>query len=557
MPVVLPVAGSPFRTGPLLSWKAVAKASYYNVVVTRSGKRVATGWPLGLQWRAPRHLKPGLYRWYVWPGFGPKDRARYGHLIGTASFRVTAGLTRPRVRTTERSSSDRVLRMSQDAVIDAAATGARPAHPLYERHRELLERALQAIRERTYWSAYPEHPEGLRRGGAAAGPGRLRGLPERRFPLEQPATDGWVGAERSPFGIDLGVSYPHADLDALLPAMQAAIPAWRDAGPDTRAGVCLEILARLNARSFEIAHAVHAHHRPGLRDGLPGRRAARPGPGPRGGRLRLRRDDPARPRGALGEAAGQAAAAAPAQALHRRPAGDRPGRRLQHLPDLERLPGPVRQPGRPATRCWSSRSRAPILPLAITVAVAREVLAEAGFSPDLVCLAVEAPGERLAATLAVRPEIRIVDYTGSTAFGEWLEANARQAVVYTEKAGVNPVVIDSTGEYRAMLANLAFTLSLYSGQMCTTTAEPVRAARRDRHRRGPQDASTRSPRTSARRSTGCSATTAGRPRSSARSGRTDMLEPDRRRRAHGRVVRGVARRRAPGLPGRAWCAPRR
>jgi hypothetical protein len=88
VPVVLPVAGSLFATGPLLSWKAVPKAAYYNVVVTRSGKRVATGWPLGLSWRAPRNLKPGLYRWYVWPGFGPKDSARYGHLIGTASFRV-------------------------------------------------------------------------------------------------------------------------------------------------------------------------------------------------------------------------------------------------------------------------------------------------------------------------------------------------------------------------------------------------------------------------------------------------------------------------------------
>jgi phenylacetic acid degradation protein paaN len=96
------------------------------------------------------------------------------------------------------------------------------------------------------------------------------------------------------------------------------------------------------------------------------------------------------------------------------------------------------------------------------------VLAEAGFSPDLVALATERPGEGLAGTLAVRPEIRIVDYTGSTAFGDWLEANARQAQVYTEKAGVNSVLVESTDDYRGMLSNLAFSLSLYSGQMCTT-----------------------------------------------------------------------------------------
>ena len=79
----------------------------------------------------------------------------------------------------------------------------------------------------------------------------------------------------------------------------------------------------------------------------------------------------------------------------------------------------------------------------------------------------EAPGEGLAKTLALRPEVKIIDFTGSTAFGEWLEDNARQALVYTEKAGVNTVVIDSTDNYAGMLGNLAFSLSLYSGQMCT------------------------------------------------------------------------------------------
>jgi phenylacetic acid degradation protein paaN len=109
-----------------------------------------------------------------------------------------------------------------------------------------------------------------------------------------------------------------------------------------------------------------------------------------------------------------------------------------------------------------------VLPLALTVQIAREVLTEAGFDPNLVALAAERPGEGIAKTLATRPEIRIIDYTGSTGFGDWLEANARQAQVYTEKAGVNTVVVESTDDYKGMLSNLAFSLSLYSGQMCTT-----------------------------------------------------------------------------------------
>jgi len=41
-------------------------------------------------------------------------------------------------------------------------------------------------------------------------------------------------------------------------------------------------------------------------------------------------------------------------------------------------------------------------------------------------------------------------------------------VVYTEKSGLNTVIVDSTDDYKGLLRNLSFSLSLYSGQMCTT-----------------------------------------------------------------------------------------
>src|SRR5262249_25750088 len=37
-----------------------------------------------------------------------------------------------------------------------------------------------------------------------------------------------------------------------------------------------------------------------------------------------------------------------------------------------------------------------------------------------------------------------------------------------EKAGVNSVILDSADDLASVVRNLAFTLSLYSGQMCTT-----------------------------------------------------------------------------------------
>ncbi len=108
-----------------------------------------------------------------------------------------------------------------------------------------------------------------------------------------------------------------------------------------------------------------------------------------------------------------------------------------------------------------------VLPLAITVQVCQEVLSEHGLDPNLVTLAAEEPDDRLAGTLAVRPEVRLIDFTGGNTFGDWLEANARQATVFTEKAGVNTVVVDSTDSFGAMCQNLAFSFALYTGQMCT------------------------------------------------------------------------------------------
>ena len=132
-----------------------------------------------------------------------------------------------------------------------------------------------------------------------------------------------------------------------------------------------------------------------------------------------------------------------------------------------------------------------ILPLAITVKVAREVLAEAGFDPNVVLLAAHAAGDDTAQQLALDPAVKIVDFTGSSANGNWLEDNARQALVYTEKAGVNQVIIDSASDLKGVARNLAFSLALYSGQMCTAP-QNIYVPRDGSRRRKAASASTRS-----------------------------------------------------------------
>jgi acyl-CoA reductase-like NAD-dependent aldehyde dehydrogenase len=94
---------------------------------------------------------------------------------------------------------------------------------------------------------------------------------------------------------------------------------------------------------------------------------------------------------------------------------------------------------------------------------------------------------RTTQALVTHPAVKSVDFTGGNVFGQWLIDNCRQAQVYAELAGVNNIVIDSTDAYKPMLRNLAFTLSLYSGQMCTTSQAHVRAGRWHRNRRRPQE----------------------------------------------------------------------
>ncbi|MCX5091553.1 phenylacetic acid degradation protein PaaN [Streptomyces sp. NBC_00365] len=344
------------------------------------------------------------------------------------------------------------------------------AHELTAQHRPTLDQALEAIRTRAYWSPHPEHPKAYGENGSlsmAEGKAAFDALLGGRLDLGQPGTDDWVGGEISPYGIELGVTYPHADVDVLLPAMRAGQRAWRDAGPEMRAMVCLEILKRIADRTHEFAHAVM--HTSGQAFMM----AFQAG-GPH-----------AQDRGLEAVAYAYAEQVrTPDTAEWTKPQGKRDPltmtKRFTPVPrgtalviGCNTFPTWNGYPGLFASLATGNavlvkpHPRA-VLPLALTVQVAREVLAEAGFDPNLVALAAERSGEGIAKTLAVRPEIRIIDYTGSTAFGDWLETHARQAQVYTEKAGVNTVIVESTDDYKGMLSNLAFSLSLYSGQMCTT-----------------------------------------------------------------------------------------
>ncbi|RLP89138.1 phenylacetic acid degradation protein PaaN [Micromonospora sp. CV4] len=343
-------------------------------------------------------------------------------------------------------------------------------HPLYDRHADTLNRALTAITERGYWSAYPESPSPRVHGETAAADGKaaFEAYLGGDFPLDQPGTGDRVATEASPFGVELAVRYPHAGPDELVRAATAALPAWRDAGPQARVGVCLEILDRLHKHIFELANAVQ------FTSGQAFVMAFQAGGAHALDRaleaLAYAYAEMTRHPGTAGweKAAGKGDPLRMTKTFHVVPRGVALVIGCNTFPTWNSYPGLFASlvTGNPVIVKPHPRA---VLPLAITVKYAREVLAEAGFDPNLIMLAAEAPGEKLASDLALHRSVKIVDFTGSTEYGDWLETHARQAAVYTEKAGLNTVVIDSTDDFAGMCRNLGFTLTLYSGQMCTTS----------------------------------------------------------------------------------------
>jgi len=109
--LVKPKDGAVAKTPPVLDWRDVTGASYYNVQVyrvpstvkatsaLRSGSKVLSMWPktsslrLSTKWvfgKKRYQFSPGTYRWYVWAGFGPRADVKYGPLLGQSTFVVRA-----------------------------------------------------------------------------------------------------------------------------------------------------------------------------------------------------------------------------------------------------------------------------------------------------------------------------------------------------------------------------------------------------------------------------------------------------------------------------------
>ncbi len=106
-----------------------------------------------------------------------------------------------------------------------------------------------------------------------------------------------------------------------------------------------------------------------------------------------------------------------------------------------------------------------VYPIAIFIEEMQKVFMAHNLPAEIVQLAIDSVENPITKQLAEHDSIKLIDYTGGNYFGNYIESLGKTC--FTEKAGINSVILDSCENLDSVAQNLAFSVSLYSGQMCT------------------------------------------------------------------------------------------
>lgn len=339
---------------------------------------------------------------------------------------------------------------------------------LFHTHEATLRNAIKALHDRTFYAAFPENPVPAIYGESADADGKARFSAQcghKFMELKQTGEEGWGGQEESPYLQEsLKIAYPLFSVSKLIERSSQAFQSWRKVSIDDRAGILMQSLEGMKSRFFEIAHATM--HTTGQ-----GYMMAFQASGPHAADRALE------------------AIAAGYEELNRFPSSaiwDKPMGKfnLQLKKEWRAVPKGISVViGCSTFPTWNSVTGiygslitgnpvivkphpGAILPIAIVVAEIQKVLAESNLDPNTCQLAVDTFDKMITKELVEHPAVKLIDFTGNSLFGSYLEALPGKTV-FTEKTGVNSVILDSAEDIDKVAANLAFSVNLYSGQMCT------------------------------------------------------------------------------------------
>jgi phenylacetic acid degradation protein paaN len=337
---------------------------------------------------------------------------------------------------------------------------------LVNKHQNIIDNAVKANHERIFYSQYPEHPKAYGEDAHAKGVQSYQQLLGKPFKqLLQTGETSWSGEEVSPYTREvLGVTYPVFTVTDLISKATEAGKTWAKVPVSERAGILTETLERIKDYFFDIANATmhttgqsfmmsfqasgpHANDR-ALEAVATGYHELQRYPSnltwekPMGKTsIKLHKSFKPIPKG-IGVVIG-----------------------CSTFPVWNTLPGVYADLITGNAVIVKPHPKA-VLPIAIAVSAIQQALQANGYDPNLCQLAADSSEHLITKELCEHPEVRLIDYTGGNAFGNYVESLPGKTV-FTEKAGVNSVILDSAKDLDAVIQNLAFSVSLYSGQMCT------------------------------------------------------------------------------------------
>ncbi len=329
-----------------------------------------------------------------------------------------------------------------------------------------IEDAYQAQLNRTFYAAWPENPRAYAEDAGAKGLEAFQKSLANNFKgLDDSGSHQWIGEEVSPFlQQGLGIQYPAFTTEVLLEKATSAQQSWSKTSVDQRADLLVACLDRVAERFFEIAYATM--HTTGQSYVMSFQAS-----GPHA-------NDRAMEAISMGY---KELTRFPSQVewvknmgkfdltLHKNykpiPKGISLVIGCSTFPTWNTVPGLFASLITGNVSIVKPHPKS-ILPIAIVVAEMQKVFADAGLPKGIVQLAVDTVSKPITKELAEHAAVKMIDYTGGSSFGDYLETLSGKTV-FTEKAGVNSVILDSVIDASAVFGNLAFAASLYSGQMCT------------------------------------------------------------------------------------------
>jgi phenylacetic acid degradation protein paaN len=336
---------------------------------------------------------------------------------------------------------------------------------LIQKHQDTLNNAVKALSERLYYTPYPESPKAYPEDADAKAKAWMSATMNNDFTsLKQCGASSFHGEEISPFlQVGIGVQYPIFSVNEVIENGSKAQNSWSKTSPDMRAAILIECLEKIATRFFDIAYATM--HTTG-QSFMMSFQASGPHANDRAleaiamgyneltrypqnvewvknfGKfdLKINKNFKPVPKG-LGLVIG-----------------------CSTFPIWNTVPG-LFATLITGNACIVKPHPKAILPIAIVIEEMQKVFEENGIDANTIQLAADSSENPITKLLAEHKSIAMIDFTGSSEFGNYIETLPK--ITFTEKAGVNSIILDSVNDLQPVLANIAFSASLYSGQMCT------------------------------------------------------------------------------------------